>query len=123
MSRSPSTRKTRRVEGVKDVVADLQKNLSRGPAGLGFPGVGAGSLALLLPLSGRVTPRAFIGIALSARGTKDGLMSSIGSRVIGHASPCATRLANDGSICLNEHREDISGSLHAPSTTRTSDRT
>ncbi len=83
------------------------------PTLLGFSD--GSSLALPLPLSGRATAVradggafAFIGIVLSARGTKDGLMSSMGSRLIGHASPSATCFASDGSIYLNERARRMS---------------
>ena len=44
----------------------------------------------------------FSGICLSARGANVGLMSSMGSKVTGHASPSATFFASEGSMYLQE---------------------
>ena len=44
----------------------------------------------------------FSGICLSARGTNVGLISSMGSKVTGHASPSATFFASEGSMYLQE---------------------
>lgn len=54
--------------------------------------------------SGLSVTRLLSGIGFSARGTKVGLMSSMGSRVTGHASPCAICFANEGSISLIQNR-------------------
>lgn len=42
----------------------------------------------------------FMGIGFNVRGLKVGLMSSMGNKEIGHASPLAICFANEGSIYL-----------------------
>ena len=63
-------------------------------------------LTLPFPLkSASRTTGVFVRSDLRARGTKVGLMSSMGSKVMGHTSPSATCLANDGSMSLDACQE------------------
>ena len=75
----------------------LKKVNKLGP--VGFSDV---TIIFPLPLSFAVScmPTVFMRSGLRARGTKVGLISSIGNKVMGHTSPSASRLANVGSIYL-----------------------